>query len=233
MTNRVGVCLAASVWVCASVFASGCGEPAPPPPPFKPVADVKLLMSGVVDPSADGVWASVAIDITAAGEAHKKPTTDEEWAVVRNHALMLAESGNLLMMAPRARDNGDWMAFSLKLTDAAAEALDATIKKDADKLLLVGGLIYDACASCHKKYVPGGARILGPPISGNASPNESKTLFKFNANWTAARTAIIRSAPGLLVARHSTACCWSRLRGVRGLRWRNRFLLSRTVACAG
>jgi hypothetical protein len=153
MTNRVGVCLAAGVWVSAMAFASGCGEPAPPPPPFKPVADIKLLMSGVVDPAADGLWQAVAIDITAAGEVHKRPTTDEEWTAVRNHALTLAESGNLMMMAPRARDTGDWMALSLKLIEAASDALDAAIKKDADRLLLVGGAVYDTCAACHVKYL--------------------------------------------------------------------------------
>jgi cytochrome c556 len=56
-------------------------------------------------------------------------------------------------MAPRARDTGDWMALSLKLIEAALDALDAAIKKDADRLLLVGGAVYDTCAACHVKYL--------------------------------------------------------------------------------
>ena len=118
--------------------------------------DVKTLMADLVDPSADVVWQSVAIHITSAGEEHKRPQTDEEWTAVRNHALTLAESGNLMMMPSRARDSGDWMKMSRALVDVGTKAYHAAEKRDADAILNVGGEIYDVCIACHVKYIAAG-----------------------------------------------------------------------------
>jgi hypothetical protein len=154
MGKRPGVALAVAAGVFVAAFVVGCNQAAPPPPPFKTLVDVKGLMSGIVDPSADAVWQSVAINITIEGEEHKKPVTDEEWTAVRNQAVTLAESGNLLMLPSRARDDDEWMKLSLQLVDVASQAVDAATAKDADKLLYVGGAIYDACVACHVKYIP-------------------------------------------------------------------------------
>ena len=113
-------------------------------------------MTGMVDPSVDVVWASVAITIDRTGEHDERPKNDAEWVNVQNHAMIVAEAANLLMVAPRARDNGDWMTLSRTLREAAAKAYEAALKHDADALLSIGGEIYDACAGCHKKYVPPG-----------------------------------------------------------------------------
>ena len=137
--------------VVAIGAAAACG---PAPPPFKPVADVKALMQGVVDPAADGVWQSVAIIFTKDHVDERRPHTEQEWAAVRGHAMTLAEAGNLLMIAPRAKDGGDWMKFAQELVDASAAALRATEAKDADRLLDVGGPIDEVCERCHKKYWP-------------------------------------------------------------------------------
>ena len=65
------------------------------------VGTVKDIMEGIVDPSADVVWESVATNITAAGVEEKAPKTDDEWAAVQHSALMLAEAANLLKMSGR------------------------------------------------------------------------------------------------------------------------------------
>lgn len=134
------------------VSTTACGGP--PPPPYKPVADVKQLMQGVVDPSADVVWESVATIFTKAGVEERRPRTDQEWANVRNHAMMLTEAGNLLMMPPRAKDGGEWMKMSQALVDTAAVALRAAEGRNVDQLYKVGGEIDEACENCHKKYWP-------------------------------------------------------------------------------
>ena len=74
-----------------AVMAFGC-SPAPGPP-FKPVADVQQLMEMMVDPAADLVWDAVGTVITAEGTNDWFPQTDEEWAAVRNSAVVLMESG--------------------------------------------------------------------------------------------------------------------------------------------
>jgi hypothetical protein len=114
-------------------------------------------MAGMIDPSADVVWQSVAITIDREGEHHKRPASDEEWLTVQNHAMIVAESANLLMVAPRAKDAADWQRLSIALRDVAGRAYKLALEKDADGLLTIGGELYDACVACHKQYLPPGA----------------------------------------------------------------------------
>jgi hypothetical protein len=131
------------------VCALGCGGEAPPP--FAAVADTHTLMHAVVEPSADVIWDAVQTIITEAGVEEIRPRTDEEWDAVRSSAVTLAESGNLLMMPPRAKD-GDWMRSARALIDTGTSAIEAIDAKDADQLFEVGGHIYSVCTSCHAKY---------------------------------------------------------------------------------
>jgi hypothetical protein len=112
------------------------------------------MMQGIVDPSADVVWESVATIFTKDHVEERRPRTTEEWAHVRSNAMILTESGNLLMMAPRAKDGGDWMKMAQALVDVASVALRAADAKDAEGLLKVGGEIDETCENCHKKYWP-------------------------------------------------------------------------------
>jgi hypothetical protein len=136
--------------VCG-VMSSACGGPTPPP--FKPVADNKLLMQAVVDPNADLIWDAVKIIETKEGTQDIRPKTDAEWAAIRNAAVTLAESGNLMMMAPRAKDGGEWMQRAQEMITASEEAMRAAEAKNAETLFTVGGDIYDSCSNCHRKYL--------------------------------------------------------------------------------
>ena len=72
---------------------------------------------------------------------------------VRNAAVALTESGNLLMMVPRAKDGGEWMKRSQELIDTGEAAIRAADAKNADRLFTVGGDIYEACSNCHRQYM--------------------------------------------------------------------------------
>ena len=135
----------------AAFSASACGGP--PPPPFKPLVDNKLLMQAVVDPNADIIWDAVKTIMTTEGDQDIRPKTDEEWAAVRNAAVTVAESGNLMMMAPRAKDSGEWMQRAQEMITAGEEAMRAADARNAEKLFTVGGDLYDSCTNCHRKYV--------------------------------------------------------------------------------
>jgi hypothetical protein len=128
-----------------------CARP-PEPPPFKPVAGVRLLMLALLDPAADTLWDAVRFEMTLEGTQEFRPQTDEEWAAVRNSAVLLAESGNLLMMERRAMDQGDWMAWSSALVDAGEAAMQAADARDPDAIFDVGGQVYETCAGCHAQY---------------------------------------------------------------------------------
>jgi hypothetical protein len=142
----------ARLLVLASVFAAAsCGGA--DPPPFKPLADNKLLMTAMVDPNADLVWDAVKTIDTKEGTQEIRPRTEEEWTAVRNAAVTLAESGNLMMMVPRARDGGEWMTLSQRLIDTSESAIRAAEAKNPDRLFTIGGDIYETCSACHQKYM--------------------------------------------------------------------------------
>ena len=140
-----------SVVLC---FGCSTGEPEPP---FRPMADVQQLMVSIVDPAADILWDSVGTVISEEGIDEWFPRTDEEWAVVQNAAVVIMESGNLLMIGDRARDNLAWMRMAEDLVDAGALALEAAESKDPDAVFAVGSDVYAACDRCHNLYWVGDA----------------------------------------------------------------------------
>jgi hypothetical protein len=138
------------VLIIGTGLCLACGGP--PPPPFKAVADVKQLM-GPIDAHADVIWEATGSITDAKGTVNRRPQNDEEWAVVRNSAIVLTEAANLLMMSPRAKDGDEWMKRSQELMDTGLAAWRATDAKNVDQLFTVGGDIYEACSRCHQEYM--------------------------------------------------------------------------------
>ena len=81
--------------------------------PYRPTGDVKHTMNLVLDPAADVIWGSAGFIMTEAGTQDLAPTTEEGWLALQHSAMVVAESGNLLMMPGRSKDNGDWQEISL------------------------------------------------------------------------------------------------------------------------
>jgi hypothetical protein len=136
----------------SSGAAFGCSQ-GPAAPPFKPMADVKQLMQGAIDPQADAIWEATGSIVTAAGVVERRPKNQAEWDAVRDSAIVLTEAGNLLMMSPRAKDGGEWMKRSQELIDTGFAAWKAAEAKNVDQLFTIGGDIYDACSHCHQQYM--------------------------------------------------------------------------------
>lgn len=146
------ICRLAAIGSCLAVL--GCAPQPPVQPPFKPVTTVLELMESVIAHAAEVYWESVQVTVDADGVHEKKPETDEEWEFVWASALAIAESGNLLMMEPRAVDDGAWMQFSRSLVDAGAAAAAAAAAHDVDRVFAAGEQVYNACLGCHMRYVP-------------------------------------------------------------------------------
>jgi hypothetical protein len=140
-----------AVWVLGVLLCAACGGPQPPP--FKPMADVKQLMQGAIDPSADVIWEATGTIVSKSGVENRQPKNQQEWDAVRNSAIVLTESGNLLMMAPRAKDGDLWMKRSQEMIDAGMAAWRAAEARNVDQLFTVGGDIYEACSHCHQDYM--------------------------------------------------------------------------------
>ena len=176
---------AAVVLVAASLLA-GCSAPAPAPaaeqplpadPPYRPVASIREVMNSVIDPSVDVVWNSVGSDIERGRVTDRTPKTDEDWAEVRRHALVVSEAPNLLMMHDRPvappgapslapgveltpeeirslidKNPSGWYLFAQQLQEAMKPALAAIDAKDSEALFAAGEKIDTTCENCHSVF---------------------------------------------------------------------------------
>src|SRR5947207_720786 len=116
---------------------------APAPSSIRSVATVKQLMHITTIPASDALF-------KAAGDP---PKTDEGWSDVRDRALAVAESGNLLMIGSRVVDRTTWLRFSRAMVDAAADVAKAADSKNAEVLSMASDKLYDTCETCHAKYL--------------------------------------------------------------------------------
>ncbi len=131
-------CIGAVLVVGTIAFAQAPAEP------FPPAASVKQLMLDLIHPSSNDILLAI-----------NRGTKDEkEWAAVRRAALTLAESGNLLMLRGRARDQADWAKDARLLVDVGNAAYKAAQAKDANALAALAGAVDASCTTCHKQFRP-------------------------------------------------------------------------------
>lgn len=141
------------VSLCAAPML-GCSEP-PPPLPFKAVVDTKTLMDAVIEKQANIVWESVGTFITPDGVDERRPQTDQDWKNIRDAAVNITESANLLLLSPRMQAGEQWLQFTKELIAQGERMIAAADKKSADDVFNVGADLYDACVNCHTNFMPG------------------------------------------------------------------------------
>jgi hypothetical protein len=108
------------------------------------VGNMSQLMINIIYPTSNAVFYVY----------RTPPKNEEQWGEMETNALMLAESGNLLMMAGRARDQDKWMKDSKLLVDVGAAAFKAAKARDTDALLALNEQLNTACVTCHQDYRP-------------------------------------------------------------------------------
>jgi hypothetical protein len=126
--------------MCASLAVATMAQA----PVFQPVGTIHEVMLDIVAPTSDVIFKV----------PNHAPKDDKEWKTVQDSALMLAETGNLLMIPGRAKDSGDWAKFAKSLTEQGSKAFEAANAKDAKALEDIGNNIDDVCETCHAKYLP-------------------------------------------------------------------------------
>jgi hypothetical protein len=161
------------------LLLTACLEDGPlaPAPKFNPVASLQEIMVDIIDPNIDFVWNSVATISTSNGLEERKPVTDEEWKIVRQHALTVLEAGNLLLVEDRpvAKPGASTSLHPVELSPADIQiaiashpddfaqrvhALQAAVQlslaaidaKNVDELEKAGGAIDQACEQCHTQF---------------------------------------------------------------------------------
>ena len=121
-----------------------CGYAIAQEPPFQPVATISEIMVAITLPYSDAL---LYIE-------RNPPQNDRDWETLQMQALMLAESGNLLMMKGRAKNQGLWMKDARLLVEAGAAAVKATRAKDMQAVLALNEQIVNSCVTCHVQFRP-------------------------------------------------------------------------------
>ncbi len=116
---------------------------APARPKLEPVADTRLVMEGLASANFKGIERLL----------REKPADVESWTFIRGQALLIGETGNLLMLRPPKNNGQDaWMDRSAELREAATTLARAAAARDFDKSQrgLVG--VANVCNRCHQSF---------------------------------------------------------------------------------
>jgi cytochrome c556 len=138
--------------LAGAVLAQAPSTPAPPAgnPFLKSVGTMSEIMIDIIFPTSNEVF-----------YVNREPNkTEKDWEDLRNNALVLAESANLLMAENRAKDKDRWMKDAQLLWDVGNKAFKAAKAKDLEGLKALNDDLYEACQSCHEHYRPGYRRRL-------------------------------------------------------------------------
>jgi hypothetical protein len=113
-------------------------------PRLEPVAETKFLMEGLADPNLKGLGKLLA----------EPPKEAEAWGFARGQALLLAETGNLLMIRPpKTRDAQDtWMGRAGELREAAATLARHAAARDYVNSRAGLAQVANACNRCHQSF---------------------------------------------------------------------------------
>jgi hypothetical protein len=127
------------------------------PTTFQLVGNTSQLMIDIVYPTSDALF---YVD-------RDPPKNEHEWGLLRAQALMLAESGNLIMIPGRARDQENWIKYSKTMIDLGKTAFKAAQAKDLDGIRALNDPLNDVCVNCHLQYRPGYHKRPPPAATAN------------------------------------------------------------------
>jgi hypothetical protein len=147
---RGPLCVLAITTLCLSAAPEASSKdpprpaPAPRPAPrLEPVAETRLLMEGLNQANLRGLEKLLK----------KEPADADAWVFARGQALLIAETGNLLMLRP-PKNSGEpvWMDHASELRENASKLARTLAKNDyeASKARLTD--LTNSCNSCHKTF---------------------------------------------------------------------------------
>jgi hypothetical protein len=112
-------------------------------PKLVPVAETKLLMEGIAHPNFQGV-----------GKILKADQVDNEgWAFARGQAILIAETGNLLMLRPPNNNGQDsWMKGAMDLRESATDLARIVATKDRRQSRVALTSVANVCNKCHQSF---------------------------------------------------------------------------------
>jgi cytochrome c556 len=132
-------------WIASFMLSGACALAQVPSASTAPMATMQQLMLDLIHPASNEILLAISRGL---------PKDDQEWAAVRRSALVLEESGNLLTIGVRARDQGNWIKDARALSDVGAAAYQAAQARDLTALSHLADSLDASCTTCHKQYRP-------------------------------------------------------------------------------
>lgn len=113
-------------------------------PRLEAVAETRLLMEGLAQANFRGLE----------GHLKQKPADAETWAFARGQALLIAETGNLLMIRPPRNQQGQaaWMERATELRTAATRLARDVGNRDFERSRASLNELALSCNHCHQTF---------------------------------------------------------------------------------
>lgn len=162
--------------LAAGLLLGGCSQQAEDPSGPHKVAAIHDLMADVVMPQTDILWSSTAVLTDETGVHDMSPKTDQDWQNLRNAAMILAETQNLLAMPGRkvvpdgdtlegggtlsvdqiqtrvSEQHDDFVKHTGEMQRLAMQAIKNIDARDLKALDKTGAQIDEVCESCHLEF---------------------------------------------------------------------------------
>jgi hypothetical protein len=114
-----------------------------PAPRLDPVAETKLLMEGLAQSNFQGLEKLL----------RDKPTEAEAWTYARGQALLIAETGNLLMLRPpRNAGQNAWLDRAAELRTSSARLARTLAQRDYEGSRAGLREVANSCNRCHQSF---------------------------------------------------------------------------------
>ena len=184
MINRYALAgLLSLAALSASAQSDAPKTPLPPQTPVVPFGApgksmliTKDVMRYVVNPAAETFWAAGGEVDEGEKRNLRTPADDAKWNGALAAASVILESGNLLMMEGRARNDPQWTKWAQDLNNAGVAGVKATQARNGDATFAAGSDMYEACYACHAKYVNRGPRQEMKPLPDLPGQEKPKSL---------------------------------------------------------
>jgi hypothetical protein len=129
-------------------------------PKFEAVAETRLLMEGLTNANYRSVNKLLK----------NRPGDVDTWTFARGQAILIAESGNLLLLRPPKNDGRDtWMRLGMDMRDKATAVARAAAARDFAQCQAALVALTASCNRCHQTFrVP--VKVAPEPAA--PAPNE-------------------------------------------------------------
>ncbi len=112
-------------------------------PKFAALAETRLLMEGLANANYRSLHRLLK----------EKPPDAETWKFVRGQALLIGETGNLLLLRPPRNSGRDtWMKLAMAMRDRAADLARKAAAEDFDGSKAALANLTTSCNHCHQTF---------------------------------------------------------------------------------